>query len=555
MKKILLVLGGRFHEFEKCGAILKRFMEASGQFEVESTSDLDRLRSLPDFDAVMVYACMGELSAEQEESLTSYVRDGGGFAGLHCATVSFRDNHAYSDMIGLEFVEHGGPCNLSVKVLEDADDVLPRVSKEFVIFDEFYRHKEKAGASLRNVANGQWQFEPHPLAHVREYGEGRVFYTALGHDERAFNHADFQDLVYKGLRYVTRQEEVGPIRFGLVGYGPLYGMGKRHGGDIRATHGLALTAVCDKDPARLEAAKEELEGEFATFTDAREMARSGEIDAGVAIVPHSVHHPVAKTLLEAGLHVVIEKPFAITVKECDELIGLARDKGVMLSVYHSRHWDPDIWTIKQIVDAGTIGEVFSIEVNAVRFQRPSQQWRSHKPISGGLMYDMGAHYFEKIFRLLPKHDTEGRPINRRATLFGNFMKRKWWGVTNEDFCRAYVRFDSGLEAQVVQSNICAGEKPAWYVAGTKGSIVAKGRGNPIEVTTVADDGRTLSTHVPMVEGISWQAFYKNVADHLLAGMPLIITPGLARATIQCIEGCERASRENRLVEMDFDLGP
>ncbi len=554
MKKALLVLGGSYHPFEACRDILKRTLEASSQFEIESTFDLEPLLDLAGYDAVIIYtSTRDDMTPEQEKALMDYVRAGGGLLGIHSATASFRSRDGYMEMIGAEFSGHDKVTDCQIEATDEADAIVPRVNKQFVVHDEFYMMKVRTDAARRVFHEGWWNFEKHPMGWVRDYGQGRVFYTALGHNEGVFNHPDFQDMVYKGLRYVTQQDEQGPVRFGLIGYGPLYGMGKRHGGDIRRTTGLALTAVCDKDPARLEAAKEELEGGFETFTDAKEMAESGVIDVGVAIVPHHVHYPVAKTLLEAGCHCITEKPFVITVEEADELIGLAKEKDRMLSVYHSRHWDADIWTLKQIIDSGVIGDVFSIEVNAAGFRLPRHQWRAVKKFSGGLLYDMGAHYFEKILTLVPRFDARGNPINRKASLFGNFTKKVWWDVTNEDFCRAYVKFDGGVEAQVMQSNCYAAPRPAWTIAGAKGGIVMPTTQEPAQVTTIGPDGRASTTTVPLVEGLDWQSFYKNVADHLLAKMPLIITPGLARATIQCIRGCEQASAENRVVEVEFDL--
>ena len=554
MKKVLMALGGVAHPFESCAGILKRSLEGTGQFSVQTTFDLSAFLNLSDFDAVIVYTGgRDDLTPDQEKGLLDFVKADGGFLGIHCATASFGSSDGYMEMVGSEFVNHGPVAEFTVEIAEDADDIVPRARKQFSVTDEFYALKSRTNAATRRLMDGWWQSTKHTMGYVRDYGNGKVFYTALGHDERVFNHPDFQELVYKGLRYVTQQPEPGPVRFGLVGYGPQHNMGKLHGGDIQRTHGLALTAVCDKVPARVDAAREELGEDIRTFSDAKEMAESGQIDVGVAIVPHSAHFPVAKALLEAGCHVITEKPFVVHVKEADELISIAREKGLMLSVYHSRHWDADIWTLKQIVDAGTIGDVFSIEVAAASYRRPTQQWRSNKEIAGGALYDMGAHYFEKIFQLVPKFDGQGKPINRRASLYGNFTKKVWWDVTTEDLCRAYVRFDGSVEAQVFQSNIYAAPRPSWCIAGTQGGIVMPSTQEPAQVTTVGPDGRLSTTTVPLVEGLTWQSFYKNIADHLLADMPLIITPGLARATIQCIEGCETAARENRVVEVELDF--
>ena len=192
-----------------------------------------------------------------------------------------------------------------------------------------------------------------------------------------------------------------------------------------------------------------------------------------------------------------------------------------------------------------------MECNLVNYGRPGQAWRSHKPISGGLLYDMGAHQFEKVLQLLPREDGRGKKINRRASLYGNFLKKVWHDVTNEDYVRAYARFDSGVEAQVVMSSICSAPRPLWTVLGTRGSAVLDDWRSGATVISVGEDGQRYTAHLAPIEREN--GYYKNLADHLLAQMPLIITPQWARATIQCIEGCEIAARENRVVEVEFDF--
>ena len=552
MKHVLMIIGGRAHPFEACARIFKDAMEAGGRFEVTIASDRAVLADLSGVDAVVMYTVEGEMSDAQEQGLASFVRSGGGLLAIHCANANMEAFKTYTEMVGSAFTNHGPIAPFGVEISEDAGDILPRVAMNFTVTDEFYFIEPRTDAEVREFQYGTWQFGRHPLGYVREYGKGRVLYTALGHDERTFRHPAFQDLAFKGLRYVTGQREEGPIRFGLLGYGPAYGMGRHHSEQIAATQGFELTAVCDRDPARLEAAREEQGEQIATFADATEMANSGLIDLGVVILPHALHEWGIRTLLDAGLHVITEKPFAVTTEECDAAIALAREKGVMLSIYHNRHWDPDVLTLREIVEAGTIGEVYSMECNMVGYGRPGQAWRSHKPISGGALYDMGAHQFEKILQLLPKADRAGNPINRRASLYGHFLKRIWHDVTNEDYIRAYARFSGGVEAQIIASSMCSAAKPLWTVLGTRGSVVIDDWRSGARVTTIDEAGRRFTSEIPQIER-DWRGYYKNVADHLLAGAPLTITPEWAKATIQCIEGCEIAARENRIVEVTFDF--
>ncbi len=554
MKRILLLINERRPPFSQFAGMFGRLLEGASPFQLDVTDDRNALCDLSNYDAVALYIASGELSRDQEKGITGYVRNGGGLLAVHTANAGLAQYADYIEMIGTEFIGHDPLGDFDVEIDPAFDDILPRHSPVFRIEDECYNMDIKTEAPLRWFQHGLWKMERKPLGYVRDYGQGRVFYTALGHDNRAFVHPDFQDQLIKGLRYVCRMAEGSPIRIGLVGYGPLFGMGNHHSEQIAATRGFELAAICDRDPTRLEAAREEQGDHVPMFLDSAEMVEAGLIDLAIVIVPHALHATVAKPLLDAGLHVITEKPFTVHVSEADELINLAKERSVMISVYHNRHWDPDILSIKEIVDRGDIGEVYSIESALVGYGLPGQAWRSHKAISGGAMYDWGAHNFEKILQLVPRYDGQGNRINKRASLYGNYLKRVWHSSTNEDYCRAYVRFDSGIEAQFMTSSIHASRRPMWTVQGTRGSIVMEGGDGAGTVTMASADGRHRTVDIkPYTRGHNWRGYYKNVADHLLAGLPLAITGEWAKGPIQCVEGCETASRENRLVEIELDF--
>jgi len=544
VKKVLLMLGGDHHEFERCGEILTAFLTDAAGYEVVATQDRGQFRKLDGFDAVVLHTQGGKLTAAQERGLLAYVKQGGGLVGLHGATASFTGNDGYMEMIGMEFIDHGPRCDVTVEHSDDYEEIVPRVDKTWVQFDEIYTMKKRTDKRLRPFQYAWWEFERRVLGYTRPYGKGRVLYTGLGHSACGFRRPEFQDLVHKAIRYVTKEKET-PLRWGIVGYGPLYGMGGHHAGFIGQTAGMNLVAVCDKDPARIEAAKEEQGKDLKYFLSTKDLIKSGCCDGVTVILPHNLHASVTVPLLDAGLHVISEKPFAITPAECDQMIDAAKASGAVLSVYHSRHWDNDMWTIRELVEAGEIGEVFSIEHNMCSYGRAGQAWRAHKPISGGLMYDMGAHGFEKIFQIVPKTDA-----NRKAALFGNFLTKVWHDTTVEDYTRGYVRFESGLEAMLTQSNISSAAKPKWVVSGTKGSCVSTPDG--IELKQYVN-GAMRTTAVPYKAGLTWQSYYRNFADHMHAGVPLIITPELAKATIQCVHGCEMASKAGHSIDVTFDF--
>ncbi|MGI6517378.1 MAG: ThuA domain-containing protein [Bacillota bacterium] len=558
MGKILMLTGGGFHPFQLCSSIAKDFLEQTGIFTVEVTEDRNRLMDLSDYSAVIIYTQGGELSEEQENGLLGHVRNGGGVVGIHSAADSWTTNKGYMEMIGAQFREHGPMADIRVSYSEEADAIVPRVDKSFVIYDEFYMLKRHAKEALTPFMYGWWQERQEVLGYVRKYGKGKVLYTGLGHDERAFNNPQFQELIIKGLVYVTGRMSDATIRLGIVGYGPLYAMGKYHAENINNTPGLITTAICDKDSARLEAARNEL-GDIPVFTDASEMAESGLVDAAVVAVPPNVHAEVVLPLVERGLHVISEKPFAITTAEVDQMIEAAKRKGVVLSVFHNRHWDSDIVTLRHIMDLGLIGEVYSVECNMMHYGIPYPGWRTHKPISGGLLYDMGVHQFEKAFQIAA-YSFEENSQRPKAFVYGNCLKKAWHHVTIEDYWRAYVKFESGLEMQIVQSNLCAAPKPLWVVLGTRGSAVIESWDweKPAVVNTYVND-RLTRVEYPIIPPCNIPdyfdrlaaKYYRNLADHILMGLPLIITPEWARNPVAAIELSEKAALENRILEAEF----
>lgn len=308
MKRILLLINAHSPPFSQFAAMFERLVNGASQFTLDVTDDRNALCDPSEYDAVALYIASGELTRDQEKGITGYVRNGGGLLAVHTANAGLAQYADYIEMIGTEFIGHDPLGDFDVEVDPAFDDILPRMSRSFRVQDECYNMDIKTEAPLRWFQHGTWKLERQPLGYLRDYGKGRVFYTALGHDNRTFVHADFQDQLIKGLRYVCGMTDGSPVRIGLVGYGPLFGMGRHHSEQIAATRGFELGAVCDRDPARLEAAREEQGEDMPMFEDAGEMAGSGLIDLAIVIVPHAYHAPVAKPLLEAGLHVITEKP-------------------------------------------------------------------------------------------------------------------------------------------------------------------------------------------------------------------------------------------------------
>lgn len=323
------------------------------------------------------------------------------------------------------------------------------------------------------------------------------------------------------------------IRSAVIGYGGAFNMGRQHANEMRAA-GMTFVAACDLDLARMEQAAEDFPG-IHTHTRIEDLLANHEVDLVTVILPHNLHAPVAIQALEAGKHVIVEKPMCNTVAEADAMVDAARAAGKMLSVYHNRRWDGDFQTIKRLIEEGTIGEVFHIEACMGGLHEPGSWWRSDKKISGGALLDWGAHIVDWSQHLIPE------PI---AGVDGYFHKRRWFERTNEDHTEAVVRFASGKTLQVEISSLAAVGKARWRILGTHGAIVMNGW-EKIEVT-VDHKGHLAKFEVPVPKSEGFR-FYENVFGHLVRGEELVVKPEQARRTIAIIEAAERSSEAQRTV--------
>jgi putative membrane-bound dehydrogenase-like protein len=171
----------------------------------EALSDLNP-DNLGKYDALVIYANTTEIGKDQEKALLDYVAGGGGLVPLHCASFCFLNSPAYVELVGAQFLRHGtGEFETTVA---DADHPITKGLIPFRTWDETYvhaRHNEKDRHVLqtRDEAGAS-----EPWTWTRTHGEGRVFYTAYGHDARTWGHPGFHDLVERGIRWAANKGDV-----------------------------------------------------------------------------------------------------------------------------------------------------------------------------------------------------------------------------------------------------------------------------------------------------------------------------------------------------------
>jgi scyllo-inositol 2-dehydrogenase (NADP+) len=190
-----------------------------------------------------------------------------------------------------------------------------------------------------------------------------------------------------------------PLRVALVGYG-LAG-GRFHAPLITATDGLELAAVVTRDATR----RAELAAEHprARAVDALQEVLE-DVDLVVVASPNRFHAELARTALDAGCHVVVDKPLAVTVADARALADRAAETGLVLSAFHNRRWDDDFLTLRRTLDEGRLGRPLRLESRFDRWrpQVKAGAWREHADPAdgGGLLLDLGSHLVDQAVQLL-----------------------------------------------------------------------------------------------------------------------------------------------------------
>lgn len=189
-----------FHEFDRLGPLIAEFLDGAG-VEVTTTTDREDVRSVGEYDVLVDYSTHNGRTREQRDALLSFVRGGGGYAGVHPAAdltagVDEPDPEMEA-LVGGRFLDHPEQTDLPVHVV--ADHPVTDGVGDFEVYDEPYELRYGEVDVLARMDHPE--LGDMPVAWVHDYGAGRVFYCSLGHDEPALAHDTVQCLVSRGVRW------------------------------------------------------------------------------------------------------------------------------------------------------------------------------------------------------------------------------------------------------------------------------------------------------------------------------------------------------------------
>lgn len=203
--KTLLLTGGPVHDGKAVGDIVQALLEKTGRFEITRVQDdLDALlpERIEPFQLVVFYWTLGEINDAQKRGLLNHIAAGNGYVTFHSGADSFRGDPEYRALVGGYFVTHPQYRPYQVSVVK-SDSPITRDLNEFMVTDEQYILDFDPRVNV--LANGLYQGRAVPVLWTKDWGKGRVFYSALGHDPKACEQEMFQRLLLIGALWAAGQ--------------------------------------------------------------------------------------------------------------------------------------------------------------------------------------------------------------------------------------------------------------------------------------------------------------------------------------------------------------
>lgn len=332
------------------------------------------------------------------------------------------------------------------------------------------------------------------------------------------------------------------IRTAVIGFGV---SGRVFHAPLVATHpAFELSAIVTSDPGRADAARTEHPG-TAILRDTDELfAGADSVDLVVVGSPNSTHLHLASRALETGLHVVVDKPVAVTVRDADQLVEVAARADRMLTVFQNRRWDGDFLTLARTIASGALGEVCQLDA-AFEWWKPElgPRWKDTTPVieGGGILYDLGPHLIDQCLRLFGSVSSLHAELDARRA-----------GSVSDDDSFVSLRHENGVRSRLWMSAVAPSSRPRFRVVGTEAVATIWGLDpqerqlidglRPGQAGYGTDPTRTLTIdgpegrHVLPLDAGDYPTFYTGVAAAIDGGAAPPVDPADAITALALIEG-------------------
>ncbi len=345
-----------------------------------------------------------------------------------------------------------------------------------------------------------------------------------------------------------------PIKTGILSFG----MSGRlfHAPFVHLHSGFTFSAVWE----RSKQLAQQYYPAVASYQTLNDLLADDSIELIIVNTPNYTHCEYAKAALQAGKHVVVEKPFVTDVAQGEDLVALAKSANKILSVYQNRRYDSDYRTVKRIVDEEWLGEMVEAEFHFDRYKQELSP-KVHKEVPGpgtGALYDLGSHIIDQALQLF------GMP----QAVFADIRTVR--PVSQVDDYFELLLYYPSLRVRLHSSYLVREQLPGYILHGSLGSFI-KAKTNVQEealdkgIAPIGDDWgvEPQSEHgllhterdgeiirkIILSESGNYTDYFSELYAAIRDGAPAPVTAGDGLNVIRIIEAAFQSSNEKRVVEL------
>lgn len=344
----------------------------------------------------------------------------------------------------------------------------------------------------------------------------------------------------------------------IVGFG---GMGSYHAKLIKETNSLEVVGTYDLLEARRA---DSINAGYKVYESYEEVLADPAVEIVLIATPNDVHKEIAISALQAGKHVICEKPVAMSKEELQEMLAAAEAAGRVFMVHQNRRWDEDFLTIKKMYDQETIGSLFQIESRVHGANGIPGDWRHIKAQGGGMLLDWGVHLLDQLLFMIDSKVTS--VSSSLSFILGNDV---------DDGFEAILQFENGIKAIVEVGTTNFITLPRWYVKGIEGTgiiedwsltgrlVTRNHEGEKIEPKPIRAGVGLTKTMAPPSEGATitealpqraelGSSFYDNFAAVIEGTAEPIVKNAEVMRVQNLIEAIFESAEKNQVLK-DFDM--
>jgi predicted dehydrogenase len=307
---------------------------------------------------------------------------------------------------------------------------------------------------------------------------------------------------------------------------------------------------------RTRSLSRELYPESKIIRDYHELLKDDSIELVVVNTPDRFHFGMAREALEAGKHVILEKPFVLDSRKGDELISLANDQRRLLSVFQNRRWDGDFLTVREILDKGLLGRLVEYEAHFDRYRNfiPENTWKEDPTSGTGTLYNLGSHLIDQALVIFgnPEHINADIRIQRTGGKIDDAFTL-WLGYPD-------------VKVTIKASYLVKQPGPRYLLHGTEGSFLKHGidpqeealkkgklPGGPEWGEESREEWGHLNTTIGPQNGPyrtlsgNYLAYYENIYQALTGKAELAVTADQANRVVKVIEAAIESSQSGNRI--------